>query len=469
MKRFELFFGIIKIPIDFLMTVLAFLAAYKLRILTESLEGFAKPIDYSVLPTTTEYLNFSIAAAGALVLIFAFRKMYNLKSTFKFSQETKKTIFNWGIWAMLIITYFFFTRTFPFSRLATLYSWTLTLIFILIGRAIIRGIQLFMLRHKIGKRRLLFIGDNKITIEIKDLLSKNPSYEILDQISLKNIDNLEHFLKNKKIDEVIQTESSKEKNTDENILEICDLNHINYRFVPDLLEVRKSNILTETIGNFPIIAIKPTPLEGWGSVNKRILDIIGSLLGLIVFSPIFLITAIAIKINSRGPILFTKLDDGSSVKRVGLHGKFFKFYKFRSMYPNTDHLRYTKLANENLRKDGPLVKIKDDPRVTKVGKFIRKFSIDELPQLWNVFIGNMSLVGPRAHLPEEVAKYEKHHRFVFTIKPGVTGLAQINGRSDLNFEEEAKLDRYYIENWSIFMDLKIILKTLGVVLKGYQE
>ena len=182
-----------------------------------------------------------------------------------------------------------------------------------------------------------------------------------------------------------------------------------------------------------------------------------------------LLTAISIKIDSKGPILFSKLENGEPVKRVGQKGKKFIFYKFRSMYPNTHKLRYEKLSGKNTRKDGPLVKIKNDPRVTSVGKFIRKYSIDELPQLWNVLIGNMSLVGPRPHLPEEVAQYKKHQRFVLTIKPGVTGLPQISGRSDLNFEEEVKLDRYYIENWSTWMDIKIIFKTIFVVLRGHKE
>jgi len=232
--------------------------------------------------------------------------------------------------------------------------------------------------------------------------------------------------------------------------------------------VRRTNINVETISGIPIISLKPTPLDGWGKVIKRFIDIIGATLGLIILSPIFLITAIAIKLDSKGSIIFSKLEDGSPARRVGQKEKLFTCYKFRSMFKDTHHLRKT-LENKNLRKDGPLMKIANDPRVTRVGKFIRRYSIDELPQLWNVLIGNMSLVGPRPHLPEEVAKYQKQHHFVFNIKPGLTGLAQISGRSDLSFEEESKLDRFYIENWSILSDLKIILGTLGVIAKGYKE
>ncbi len=475
MKRFEIFFGIIKIPTDFLMTVLAFLAAYKLRIYTEPL---TKAIDYSVLPSTTEYLKFSLTAATALIIIFALGKLYSLKLTSKFSQETRRTTTLCGIWVMAIITYFFFTRTFPYSRLALFYGWALTFIFVLAGRALIRIVQIYFLSIGIGQRRLVFIGNNNITEELNQCLLKDSSYKILGLIGNRKpktdlkvfgaIKQLEKILRRRNVDEVIQTQSDSETQ-DQDILEFCELNHIHYRFVPDLIEVRRTNISTNTIGGIPIISLKPTPLDGWGKVNKRILDVIGSIFGFIILSPVFLISAIAIKIDSKGPILFSKLDDGKPAKRVGQKGKLFKFYKFRSMQANTHSKRYRDLAHKNTRSDGPLVKIQEDPRVTEVGKFIRRYSIDELPQLWNVLIGNMSLVGPRPHLPEEVANYKKHHHFVLTIKPGLTGLPQISGRSDLSFEEEVKLDRFYIENWSILRDLRIIFRTIGVILKGYKE
>lgn len=469
MKRSEIFFGVIKLPLDFVMTIMAFLAAYELRLLTDPIKGIAKPIDYSVLPTIKEYLNFSIGAAIALLVVFAIGRMYTLRTTLKFSKESRKTLILCVIWAMLIITYFFFSRTFPFSRLAIIYGWGLTFLFLIFGRGLIRIIQTGFLRLGVGKRRLLFIGDNNVTKEIAATLKKDPSYKIIDVIGQKNLGKLEYIIKKRKIDEVIQTKSDISDTQAEDILEICDLHHVNYRFIPDLIDVRRTNIEIANIGSIPIINLKPTPLDGWGKVWKRTMDIIGALLGFIILSPIFIITAIAIKIDSRGPILFARLDDGSPVKRVGQHGKPFKFYKFRSMHPKTDKLRYTALASKDTRKDGPLVKIKDDPRVTRVGKFIRKYSIDELPQLWNVLVGNMSLVGPRPHLPEEVALYRRHHRFVLTIKPGLTGLPQISGRSDLGFEEEVRLDRYYIENWSILRDIKIIFRTIGVILKGHKE
>lgn len=133
--------------------------------------------------------------------------------------------------------------------------------------------------------------------------------------------------------------------------------------------------------------------------------------------------------------------------------------------PGTDSMRYKELAQKNIRTDGPMVKIKDDPRITRIGKIIRRLSVDELPELFLVLKGEMSLVGPRPHLPEEVAKYEHHHKKVLTIKPGISGLAQISGRSDLNFEDEVKLDTYYIENWSMLLDISILLRTPFAVVR----
>jgi len=195
---------------------------------------------------------------------------------------------------------------------------------------------------------------------------------------------------------------------------------------------------------------------------------IGSLFFIILFSPIMLLAAIIIKADSPGPVIYKN-------KRVAKNGAF-KLFKFRSMinqycvgddYGSAAALELEKkLIQEKNTKTGPVYKISGDPRLTGVGKFIRRWSIDELPQFFNVLYGNLSLVGPRPHQPREVAKYERHHKKVLTVKPGLTGLAQISGRSDLSFEDEVKLDSYYIENWSLKLDLSILLRTPLAIIKG---
>lgn len=478
MKPSEIILGLLKIPVDFTMGILAFVLAYLIRSKTDLIPGVELPLDLELFPPLEEYVQFSVVALLVLILMLALNRMYSLKRHTRLSKEIWQVLVITATWLMLIIAYFFVVRAFPFSRLVLAYSWLLTIIFISLGRAGIRLIEYGLLTANIGKRHLLFIGNNNVTETLYKRMKKDPRYKIVgligkeDGASLKKLGavaDLSIIVKKYEVDEILQTTSDLSETQDTDILEFCRENHIEYSFVPNILSVYKANIEIETLNEYPVITMKPTPLDGWGRVVKRGFDLIGALLGLILFSPIFLLAAIAIKLDSKGTIFFKFLDDGSRVKRVGQHGRLFNFYKFRTMHPNTHNLRYTKLAKKDVRKDSPLVKIKDDPRVTRVGKFLRKTSIDELPQLLNVLKGEMSLVGPRPHLPEEVANYQKHHKFVLTIKPGITGLAQISGRSDLDFEEEVRLDTYYIENWSLWLDIKIILKTFGVLLKGYQE
>lgn len=199
---------------------------------------------------------------------------------------------------------------------------------------------------------------------------------------------------------------------------------------------------------------------------KRCIDVIGSLVALFLFSPVMVLAAIAIKLDSRGPVFFSTLDDGSPSRRVGKDGRPFSHFKFRTMAPGTHMLRYTDLAHRNMREGSPLVKIKDDPRITRVGAFIRRYSIDEMAEFFLVLKGDMSLVGPRPHLPEEVARYEPWQLDSLRMKPGITGLAQISGRADLPFDEEAINNHAYVHAWSLALDLAIIVKTPFVVLFG---
>lgn len=202
-----------------------------------------------------------------------------------------------------------------------------------------------------------------------------------------------------------------------------------------------------------------------GAILKRVIDILGSVVGLGLLSPIFIVIALAIKLDSPGEIIFRQ-------KRIGKNGEEFTFYKFRSMYKDVDdklHKEYmARLINSDLDSEltgkGGCFKIEDDPRVTKIGRFLRKTSLDELPQFYNVLKGDMSLVGPRPAIPYEVEMYDAWHKRRLSVIPGVTGLWQVSGRSAKDFREMVELDLKYIDNWSIWLDVKIILKTFFVVL-----
>ena len=189
-------------------------------------------------------------------------------------------------------------------------------------------------------------------------------------------------------------------------------------------------------------------------IIKRLIDIVCSFVGILALSPLFIVIAIIIKLTSKGPVFFSQ-------KRVGKYGREFNMYKFRSMVVNAEELK-EKLAAQN-EMSGPMFKMKDDPRVTKVGKFIRKTSIDELPQLWNVFKGDMSLVGPRPSLPKEVAQFEDWMHRRLEVKPGLTCYWQVSGRNNIDFEDWMKLDVKYVEERNLWIDIKLICKTVFVL------
>ncbi|GAA3698155.1 sugar transferase [Zhihengliuella alba] len=223
---------------------------------------------------------------------------------------------------------------------------------------------------------------------------------------------------------------------------------------PALTDVAGPRIHTQPIAGLPLIHVATPKLEGLQAATKRAFDIVAAAIALIVLSPVFLAIALAIKTQDKGPAIFHQ-------ERVGKDGKTFRMYKFRSMVVDAEEqLENLATLSEG---NGVLFKLKTDPRVTKIGAFLRRYSLDELPQLWNVLIGDMSLVGPRPPLPSEVAMYEQYVDRRLMVKPGITGLWQVSGRSDLSWDDSVRLDLYYVENWSLTQDLLILAKTAKAV------
>ncbi|MFH0776850.1 MAG: sugar transferase [Patescibacteria group bacterium] len=474
MKRSEIFFNALRLPVDCVATAGAFFVARAIRLHPTFLARFQSPADTNL--SFEHFAQFTAIASLVLIFILAGNGLYQMRSH-NLGKDFRKIVFLVAAWLLLLTAYFFFRREFFFSRLALGYVGVLTIIFVLAGRILIRFFQRIFWQAGIGVAKILVIGTNPNSLVLGDFLRQNPRFrfagfvevgKLKHQFSEKpigEIDDLEKIVSRRGISEIVLASRKLSHEKMRELLAFCRVNHLGFSFVPDLLEVPQKNVEIDEIDGIPLISLRPTPLTGWGRVGKRIFDFLASVFFLVLTSPVWLLTALAIKLDSSGPIFFTRKDDGSKVLRIGKHGKPFWFVKFRSMRAKSDSLRYSQeLAAQNTRKNSPLVKIENDPRITKVGRFIRKYSIDELPQLLNVLTGKMSLVGPRPHLPEEVAKYKPHHKRVLEIKPGITGLGQISGRSDLDFEEEVALDTWYIENWSIWLDLKILWKTIGVVL-----
>lgn len=469
MKKIELFFSFLFIPVDLIMIILGGLSAYYLRF--SNFSTGIRPVIFN-LPLA-EYFPSLVIIAFIWTLVFIFSGLYRIKSARKLAQELARIFMAVSTGLALVAILIFFRRELFDSRFIVLATWFFTIIYVSLAHIFIRWLQRKLFALGVGVHKVVIVGNSKTADNLISEFSSNKraGYEVVKRVrdfSLETAQEMAEFIKTKEVDEIIQSDPNLTKVETLRLYDFATDNHIVFKYVADLLEVKVLRTEVAEVFGVPIVEVKRTTLDGWGHISKRFMDIILSGLLIIIFSPILLLIALAIKVSSRGPVFFSRRDDGSYLTRIGAGGVPFKYFKFRSMIPNSDSMRYNELADRNIRADGPMVKIKDDPRVTKIGRFIRRWSLDELPELFLVFIGRMSLVGPRPHLPEEVAKYENNHKKTLTIKPGITGLAQISGRSDLLFEEEVKLDVYYIENWNLMLDISILLKTPLAVLKRRQ-
>lgn len=453
MKRFVQFFILLSLPFDFLAVWASFLAAYWLRINVPIRE-----IIY--IQPFPEFLEFSLWVALLWIIVMAFFGLYSFKefkTTFGFLGRVSTAS---SVALALLIIGLFLTKTTFFSRLIIVYAWVLIPIFVLIGRNLLGFVRQWFQYAGSGVEKVMIVATDKVAKILEDYIAhQQPSQKLMaisSQIDWEQI---------KQVDKIILGhELSKDEML--KLIRFCEDNSIALQYIPSLTGLYTSQMTIDTIAGFPVIEISPTPLVGWGRIIKRIFDIVVSAIGIIILSPVMLLLALIIKINSKGPVIFAQ-------KRVGRMGKLFTFYKFRSMYremstgegyggKEAEELR-AKLENESNEASGPLFKMKNDPRVTSVGRFIRQTSLDELPQLFNVFIGNMSLVGPRPALPAEVERYDDAVKRRLLIKPGITGMWQVSGRSDADFADYVKLDTFYIEHWSLWLDIKIILLTFKAV------
>jgi exopolysaccharide biosynthesis polyprenyl glycosylphosphotransferase len=467
MKKAELFFSFLLVPLDFVMIVLAGVSAYYLRY-ADFVQDY-RPVIFDL--NFTNYFQAVLLVAFLWIVIFALAGLYSIKSARKLVKEIYTVILACSTGFMLIVLLIFIRRELFDSRFIVLAGLVLAIVYISVSRALVRAIQRYLFKSGIGVHKVVLVGSSKATEVLVQQFSqnRNSGYEVIKRLrdfSLDTAQELVEFMKHKEVDEIIQSDPNLSKAERLRMFDFADEHHLSFKYAADLLGAKVLKTEVQEIAGIPIVEVKKTPLDGWGRIVKRFFDIMGAVFLIIVLSPVLLSIALAIKIDSRGPVFFSRKDDDTPLYRVGQGGRLFHYFKFRSMMPKVDSLRYTQLADKNIRNDGPMVKIKDDPRVTRVGKFIRRWSLDELSELFIVLKGDMSLVGPRPHLPEEVAKYEHHHKKVLTIKPGMTGMAQISGRSDLSFEEEVKLDTYYIENWSLLLDVAVLLRTPMAVFRS---
>jgi len=457
MKKSEALFGLARIPLDALAVCAALLLSYRLREANIDLVPSVQLLDTaSTLPEFWWYVRgFILPSVAVYVGIATMVGLYALQSTRSAWNEVARILLVTLLWLVLVMAWFFLVRRqLFFSRILLLHSLFFMTFFAILGRASVTVLQRSLLRSGIGVRYVVSVGKQKLADSARRTLARDARYAYLGHVT--NLDAIMKLSSKQNLDLVLQTDPNPESDTTLLLIDFCRSHHIGYAFLPPVFADVPHQLVVERLGLLPMIRFRPTPLDGWGRIFKRTFDIIISLILLVLLSPVFLIVTLAILIDSGRPIFYVS-------KRVGEEGKKkIGVLKFRSMIPDADK-RKQELIDKNHRKDGPLFKIKNDPRVTRVGALLRRWSIDEFPQLLNVLGGSVSLVGPRPHLPEEVKLYSSYQRRVFAVRPGATGLAQISGRSDLKFDEEVALDLKYVEEWTLWLDLWILWRTVVVV------
>ncbi|MBE7474413.1 MAG: sugar transferase [Anaerolineae bacterium] len=451
------------------MVLLGFWLAYAIRFQI----GFVWFYRHEVVPTDF-YQNLVFLIAPAWIIVFRLFGLYDFKNLFAGTREYAKS-FNASTFAMMLMILFIFFGETNIARAWVLLSWLLVSLGVIIGRFVLRRIVQNLRANGRFLTAALIIGANEEGLAIAEQLQANPKAgvwlagfaddelgpgsELLPNVPvLGSVDTLSSLVRQHGIQEIIVASTALPR---EKLLQLFTAfgseDNITIRMSSGIYELLTTGVEVQEFGNVPLLSVNKVRLTGVDMTMKSMLDLTLSIISLLVFLPIMLAIAIAIRLDSPGPIFHLR-------RVVGVGGKGFNAFKFRTMYVDADE----RLSRDpELRREFEMNhKLKNDPRVTRIGRFLRRTSLDELPQLINVLLGQMSLVGPRMITAEERARYGKFRMNLSTVKPGITGLWQVSGRSDVSYEERVMLDMNYIRNYSIWFDLFILWQTIPAVLKS---
>lgn len=451
--------------LDILLINLAMVLAYLLRY---RLQWF---IDVIFDAPFVDYLPFSVLYTVTIPVMLWLNRSYTdwrgrtwMDQVFRIANAVATAV-------VISLALAFVIRPLVYSRLLLLESGFFMILLVSVGRAFALMLQARLRRKGIGVHRVVIVGAGEVGRRVMRTIVARPDlgYEIVGYVDdnpnkgerkigrikgLGSLDKLPAIIDAEAVDEVIITLPWNYHRRILAVMRECERRQVAGRLVPDLFQMSLSRVAVSDLGGLPLIEIQEIAFSKVALVVKRAVDLFGATMGLLFGWPLFLIIAIAIKRDSPGPVLFKQ-------ERVGKDHRRFTIYKFRSMREGAEHeLEALKCDNEC---DEVIFKIADDPRMTRVGRFLRRTSLDELPQLINVFRGEMSLVGPRPPIPAEVLEYQPWHLRRLSVLPGMTGLWQVSGRSGLSFDEMVLLDLYYIEHWTIWSDLSILLRTIPKV------
>jgi exopolysaccharide biosynthesis polyprenyl glycosylphosphotransferase len=455
--------------IDLILISCSGLLAFKVRFsvspqpsLTRLEHPFAEPLGMAGI-----YLGFFLLYVTLLMLMAHSQKLYSASTAHSRFYESLR-ISRAVLIATIILTGFIYLSGIKtVSRLVV----GLTALFSLISLSAWRIYRAYLLRRRlekgIGLRHAVIIGAGKIGTMLAQYLGQNPQlgYEVRgfldsnhhnDPRILGKVENLPSIARQEFVDDVFITLPSERELVKQVAVEAMQAG-IGVKVVPELYDGLAWECPQEYVGEVPVRVLHWEPIPEFWLFLKRATDIVGSFVGIVLLSPVLLLVALAIKLDSKGPILYRAY-------RAGKKGRKFPCYKFRTMIPNADEVK-DELRPRNER-NGPFFKISNDPRTTRIGSFLRRYSLDELPQLWNVLKGDMSLVGPRPHPMDDFKSYSLEHFRRLEVTPGITCIWQLEARGDPSFEKVLALDTQYIKNWSYLLDLKILLRTIPEVFKG---
>lgn len=466
------FYSLILIFADFLVLLLAFSVAYILR------------VQYDPRPLVSEvyaqqYFSTFILLAPFWILIFASLGLYNSTTYNRRLVEWSKIAIGAFIGILLVIgwEYVSYQHLFP-ARLVAAYALGASFVLIVLERELLRLIRSLLFYFGHGISRVLVIGNSSATRDIADNLSNTykSGYKVVAIAGPKKVIppglDVRHFISVdaalKKISElrittIIQTDLYDSADRNQRILGAAQVNHISYSFIPGEAEFYAGKNTVDVFLGYPMISVSQTPLIGWGAIAKQVFDAFTSFLLVILLSPVFVLLIILQLLFNPGPIFYVS-------KRLSKFSEPVNLIKFRSMnakYGKRDAaVEFREMGREDLANEYEKNhKVENDPRITLFGKFLRHTSLDELPQIFNVLNGELSLVGPRPILPQEAKFSPSRTALLHSVKSGVTGLWQVSGRSNLSFEERIELELFYAQNWSFWLDIKILFKTLAVVFR----
>ena len=462
MTRVNSLFAALLVPLDYLALLAAAVVAFSLRFAPFFVQ--LKPIQFGL--TFDQFLQLAGPAILIYITIFAMAGLYSLRPL-GIATELSRIFLACSTALAVILAVAFFSRELFESRFIILGVWTLSILFVAVERATVRGIQRSLRMIGVGVMQVAVIGKTKSGNALVEWFTRYPSFGYKPVLhtahfSPETAHKLLGLKKENCLDAVILANAEADKTEVAEVKTFAEIENLTFFYSADLFPGSTLRPRVHALAGRPVIEVLTTPLDGWGAIYKRIFEISISLLLILLTLPIQLLVVIALFLEQPGTVFFRRLPDGKLATRIGQSGRPFPFIKFRSMVHDAHKYRFDPKFIEkygNMREGTPLFKLERDPRVTPVGRVLRKYSLDEIPQFYLVLLGYMSLVGPRPHLPEEVASYKPEQRKVLSIKPGITGLPQISGRASLDFDDEVRLDMYYIENWSPWLDLIILLKT----------